>query len=117
MFRNNPRYLSECPKCKTKTCETIESRKESLGQRRRKECTTCGHRQTTYEVSEEFFREARELKSNFAKIRSLLEVSSTSIISNTCDHCVHMVDAECSFDFPDAGGSFASECSLFSKVK
>jgi hypothetical protein len=117
MFHKNPRYLSECPKCKTKTCETIESKKESLGQRRRKECKTCGHRLTTYEVSEEFFKESQKLKSNLGKIRSLLEVDSTPVTGDTCEQCEHMDDGICSFSFPDAGGYFASECNLFSKVK
>ena len=118
-----PQSPSTCPKCKQVTSITIESRiTNSDVRRRRKECTSCSHRHTVYEVSEDFYKTAVENKNVIDKLIKSLNLSlvsgSTHESSNdTCDECVHMLPRGCSFDFPDAGGSFATECSMYERVR
>lgn len=108
-------HLSECPTCRTITCKTIESRKTKDARRRRKECITCGTRVTTYEVSSEFYSEAITNKTLIEKVINLFGVSKVK--TKTCGECSYMVSSECSFGFPEAGGDFAEECSMFSSIK
>lgn len=114
---------SECPKCKQQTCITIESRiNKDNSRRRRKECTECGHRCTAYEVSENFYKTAlanQRAIDNFTKSLNLnlIPLLTHESSSDTCDDCVYMRSFGCSFDFPDAGGTFASECSMFEREK
>lgn len=112
---------SECPSCKQQTCITIESRiNKDNTRRRRKECTECKHRYTAYEVSEEFYKTAlanQRAVDNFIKSLNLNLTPQLThdSIADTCDDCVHMRSSGCSFDFADAGGVFASECSMFER--
>jgi hypothetical protein len=112
---------SECPFCKQQTCITIESRiNKDNTRRRRKECTECKHRYTAYEVSEEFYKTAlvnQRAVDNFIKSLNLNLTPQLThdFIADTCDDCVYMRSSGCSFDFPDAGGTFAGECSMFER--
>jgi len=114
---------STCPKCKQQTCITIESRiNKDNSRRRRKECTECGHRCTAYEVSENFYKTAlanQRAIDNFTKSLNLnlMPLLTHEFSSDACDDCVYMLSSGCSFDFPDAGGTFASECSMFEREK
>lgn len=40
-----------CPECEAPKTVTVDSRPESYGRRRRRDCLECGTRFTTYEVS------------------------------------------------------------------
>lgn len=124
MNRNSfPQAPSICPKCKQDTSITIESRiTKSDVRRRRKECTSCSHRHTVYEVSEEFYKTAVENKNVIDRLIRSLNLSSVSgstheSSTDTCDECVHMLPRGCGFDFPDAGGSFATECSMYERSR
>lgn len=116
-----PLQASECPVCKQQSCVTIESRiNKDNTRRRRKECTECKHRYTAYEVSESFYKQAvanQRAIDNFTKSLNLsLTIPATHDFSvNTCDDCVYMRSSGCEFDFPDAGGVFAEECSMFER--
>lgn len=44
-----------CSQCKSTESDTIDSRVSAGGRRRRRQCKQCGHRWTSYEVSEESF--------------------------------------------------------------
>jgi hypothetical protein len=113
--------LSKCSKCKKQSCVTIESRLlKDKTRRRRKECTQCKERVTYYEVSENFYKLAvrnQQLVENIIKCLDLGSCTQSShVVSvDVCDNCVHMRSGDCDFGFPDAGGSFASECSVFQR--
>jgi protein-arginine kinase activator protein McsA len=118
-FEKLPQSYTKCPKCQKHSCTVLESRiNKDNTRRRRKVCTECDHRHTVYEVSEEFYKNAvlhQRLIDHFIDNLNL-EMSPTSqnaLSLITCDNCVHMRPSGCSFDFPDAGGSFASDCSMF----
>jgi hypothetical protein len=115
---------STCPECKETTLKTIESRlvDSDRVRRRRRACSHCGHRDTTYEVDEKFYREAREYGRVLGKIQMCLTnkklgdlEESVKKPERTCEQCFHMSHYGCSFDFPEAGGSFAEECSMFAE--
>lgn len=121
-FRKSfPLQASECPVCKQQSCVTIESRiNKDNTRRRRKECTECKHRYTAYEVSESFYKRAianQRAVDNFIKSLNLnLTLPKVyDFTVDTCDNCVYMRSSGCQFDFPDAGGVFAKECSMFER--
>ena len=66
--------ITECPKCGEKTT-VIDSRNAHTGRyvRRRRECTRCGYRFTTYEMSEEEFLKKTLYKATEAKLHKFLD--------------------------------------------
>ena len=112
---------SKCSNCGELTCVTIESRvQKDKTRRRRKECTHCKERFTYYEVSEEFYKLALRNKRLVETIIKCLDLgsctqSSHAVSVDVCDNCVYMRSGDCDFGFPDAGGTFASECSVFQR--
>lgn len=121
---DSPRYrfptqAVTCPVCKEQTAITLESRlNKDSSRRRRRVCTECNHRYTTYEVDEAFYKTALANQRVVDKVIKCLNLngrlpSNSEFDINDCDDCVHMRSSGCSFDFPDAGGTFASECSMF----
>lgn len=70
---------------------------------------------TTYEVSSEFYSESISNKTLLEQVINLFGVSKAK--PKTCGECEYMVSSECSFGFPEAGGKFADECSMFSSIK
>lgn len=114
-----PKQASTCPVCKNQSVVTIESHtNQDDSRRRRKHCIECNRRHTTYEVSEDFYKTAVSNKKTIDKITKCLNLNG--ILSTTdepdthfCDDCVYMHSYGCDFEFPDAGGTFANECSMF----
>ena len=105
------RQRVECSACKKDGLLIIESRKSGTATRRRKECVYCGHRETTYELSQNEYFEFKKAHVLANKLRVLIQTSDTP--NKLCSQCVHMDKKGCAFDFPEAGGSFAAECSMF----
>lgn len=107
---------SVCPKCGQLGFKVIESRTTDGLTRRRKACAKCGHRTTTYEVTQAFYRTATQNAQIVDKLRSALGGHTPAQgrhNSATCESCQYMTKGECSFGFPEAGGTFASECSTY----
>jgi len=117
-YRFPPQAVT-CPVCKEQTAITLESRvNKDFSRRRRRVCTECNHRYTTYEVDEAFYKTAIANQRVVDKVIKCLNLSG-SLPNNSefdihdCADCVHMRSSGCGFDFPDAGGTFANECSMF----
>lgn len=119
---SHPQILTSCPACKAAGIKIIESRETKTDsiRRRRRACVKCGHKDTTYEVTESFFKTAKENKRLLAKIRDFLVCpeapgpkENVNAVEATCEQCGHMSSYGCAFDFPEAGGDFAQECSMF----
>lgn len=120
-FNENSQPGLDCPLCGEKTFRVVESRLSGAHRRRRKRCP-CGYAQTTYEVTQEYFFEA---ESNFRIVNDLrkalgllpedsLDPSKKHVV--TCDDCVNLTKSGCYYQFPEAGGTFASECLYFEKI-
>ena len=111
--------INNCPHCGAKAVRIIESRKEGGFIRRRKKCGACDERFTTFELTQAQLDELRYLSGVARKLFKFMEeqgVGTPAVSSKTCDICIHMgAFGECSMGFPEAGGNFAEECSLYSK--
>jgi transcription elongation factor Elf1 len=103
---------SSCPACGQLSLMVLESRDNGSARRRRKACIKCGHRLTTYEITQE---EYRQLKGK-GKLKPRPKPSATPHEFN-CSTCVHWEESGCGLDFPEAGGWFADECSCYQAVK
>lgn len=109
----------ECPKCGDPAFKIIESRLSGSHRRRRKRCETCNYAHTTYEVSQEYFFEAQanaKLISDLKKQLGLLPEGELPNVGPDCSECINMTSRGCSFEFPEAGGSFASECIQYENI-
>lgn len=100
-----------------------ESRKTREATRRRRVCSSCDYRVTTYEVSQSWYREAQRNREIVSKLEEVMGRSAKGGSSKTksskasCSMCSFMTDRGCSFEFPEAGGDFATECSQYDPVK
>jgi hypothetical protein len=105
---------ARCPKCGNYLFRVIESRNINGVKRRRRACKDlgCGHRETTYEVSSadyQFLKKARAVERIFSS-----GGENASKKQLTCqESCALWKNGACEFDFPEAGGRFAEECTLF----
>ncbi len=123
MKANNTRSQfqpTQCPECGEQGFRVIESRFVEDTKRRRKACEKCGHRMTTYEVSQKFYKTANHNAQIVGKLRVALGTDASvgkRQKSATCDSCQYMTKGECLFGFPEAGGEFASECSTYILVR
>ena len=50
-----------CPKCKSPRVATIDTRSKPFGTQRRRQCTDCGQRFSTAEISTEEYKKFKEL--------------------------------------------------------
>lgn len=109
-----------CPKCGNRGFRATEIRKRQPLERRRtpamrirRKCATCGHAETFYEI------DAAQMK-HFESLQKFEEgvlkyIKLDSLEGDACYQCMHWDDRGCSMHLPEAGGTFASECSLFQK--
>lgn len=49
---NETRLGVRCPECESSLSAVIDSRESSVGKKRRRKCQACGHRYTTWEMTE-----------------------------------------------------------------
>jgi hypothetical protein len=125
--------LPKCPQCKEDRLKTIESRTSKQSTRRRKQCTACGYRITTHEVSADFFEEAKQNQNLVAQMRKLLGadlpipgvepppsgVSASEFRAlNKCSDCQHNIDGcYCAFEFPEYDTAESYDCNHFQLFK
>ena len=104
-----------CPKCHTRNVTVVESHSTFRGQakRIRRRCSSCRHAWTIYEIDQETVDKYKALQQKFDYLRNYLFAEGNVL---DCHGCHQWVDGECSLDIPEAGGSFASECSYYFKA-
>jgi hypothetical protein len=111
-------HRKRCPDCRG-AYSVVESRDEGPYVRRRWCCDSCRQRATTYEVSRERYQELIKAAETLNLIRSALggllpAGPPASPPALTCQaNCKHWGENGCGFDWPEAGGSFATECSTY----
>lgn len=111
--------VCECPRCGDTAFKIIESRLSGSHRRRRKRCETCNYAHTTYEVSQEYFFEAQSNAKLISDLKKQLSLSGETEILDSgpdCSECINMTSRGCSFEFPEAGSSFASECIQYENI-
>jgi hypothetical protein len=100
-----------CPVCRYPRFNSTESHPTMGGDARRirRRCSNCGHITTVYEVKRELLDELKELRATRERIRGLVGAGTSSY----CTECKHWGPDGCGLEIPEAGGTFASECSTF----
>lgn len=93
-----------CTICGSLAVYIIESRPlPNGGRRRRKRCGRCGHRETTYEISQEEYK----------ALRRGTRLPREEKPKLSCSDCIQWEVTGCGLGFPEGGGIFASECSCY----
>lgn len=97
----------------------IESRKVAAGngcpedhKRRRTECKSCGHRETTREISDILFQSLLTRSRLCEQLRDGMEGTDINP-SNSCLSCAHNSSHECSFGLPEYKTPEAEDCSMY----
>ena len=106
----------KCPSCNGLGVWTIESRKATHGQRRRKECSLCGHRFTTYEISSEDYAKYDHflyMHEELCKRLGTFQAQPMMQDKIKCTTCHYNNGYECSFDFPEYNTSDSSDCNHY----
>jgi hypothetical protein len=98
-----------CSNCGANAVRVLETRPNRNAIRRRKHCCNCGHRETTYEISQAQYKELEVL----ARLRKVLSGEEPAPVGLMCQDCSNWAGGGCSFGFPEAGGRFATGCSVF----
>jgi len=101
-----------CPKCggRIRMLNTEPNREGSRS--RRYGCQDCGHRFSTIEVPLDWVEELRDLRQLRSQLRGLVGGSKVALIVS-CDQCVHWYKDNCGLGIPEAGATFATDCSSF----
>lgn len=118
--------LPPCPECGYSAMRVIESRTTQHSTRRRKGCDHCGYRTTTHEVSDTFFKQAKDSIVLIDKIKTLFNIDN--VIDNKeqsshkpipCIKCDHNKTLRCAFDIPEYFTDDAYDCNYYinSKIK
>jgi len=113
-----------CSACGEGQLYVIEIRRSELATRRRRKCTSCGYRTTTYEVEQITFKEMERAKNTLSKILKLLNLTSALSIGFVeeeqkedtipCFTCSNVFRGSvCSFDFPEGFTMEAVGCLHF----
>jgi len=108
----NANRPTNCSACGAREVRVMETRANNKAIRRRKECLACKYRETTYEISQEQYNQLQTLD----KLRAVLLGTNTPPPAPqlSCFNCTHWSRGACAMDFPEAGSSFANECSCYS---
>ena len=87
MTAEHLRDLVPCEKCHMHSLKVLETRKVlmSNARRRRYECTSCSHRATRYEVTEEFYKQAIENERILHQLRLYIDRKPGVVNKHTKD--------------------------------
>lgn len=109
--------LSTCPGCGARSLDVIESRSTKNATRRRKQCHSCGHRCTTYEVSSAWYQYAEDnARLRAALLKQLNLQSPLTLVPSAplpCETCSLSSSSSCSLGLPEFQTSEASDCIHF----
>ena len=103
---------ANCPFCGAKEVRTLETRSNRNAIRRRKHCLHCGKRETTYEIPQLRYDQLQAID----KIRAILlggDPLGAAELKLDCSTCTHWAHHKCGMGFPEAGGTFANDCSCY----
>jgi hypothetical protein len=101
-----------CPKCSAVAFRTIETRRNKYKAiRRRRKCTECDYRLTTYEVTQSFYEETIFFRKIAEQILNKFGAGSTG--APGCDTCQFNMGHKCNFEFPEYGTDEAEDCTFY----
>ena len=120
---------SRCPECGKRGWYVLETRPTSYKgvgkdiRRRRRRCSHCGHRDTTYEIPDFMYRQMLEdrkivdeiAKSFGFKNKPAFKTSAVDESNVDCDDCRFNDGERCSFGLPEYGTFDCRDCVNFQK--
>ena len=117
----NERVKTSCPNCLEQRSSVLEIRRSKIGLRRRLECGHCGHRFSTFELTEKTYKElieAFEFKKKVIKvigpfINEKVKSDVRSEFDIKCFTCLHYRNNICDYEFPEAGTEESEHCNWF----
>lgn len=113
---------SSCPRCRARAFVVWETDVRADARYRRWKCRECGHRETTYEVSQEVWERCQHALAVMDRLAVLVQdphafqirrPSKLSVGRQICTDCDHWGPGGCGLSLPEAGGAFAEECAVF----
>lgn len=117
-FEKRTDEASACPNCGHFSFYVIESRPNKDGKRRRRSCSKCKHRETTYEINETIYKELKLAKAQIEKIYKTLLINSEISVAPVskeesiilCKTCSLNSGGKCDLDLPEYDTEEASDC-------
>lgn len=130
-FVSRTESAPRCPECTEGRMLVIEIRKTSIAMRRRRQCSECEYRMTSYEIEQSIFEDFKKTKESMTKILKTLQLPSLSVsaveqlpaagdtsVDVPCYDCLNFRKLYgCSFDFPEAFTEEANGCIHFEPIK
>lgn len=114
---------NKCPKCGNNKLYVLESRpasetKSSSGLRRRKKCSICDWRSTTYEIDAARFRALIEIEKEMATLISAIQPLMSKVVvgqsaQSRCHDCFFNQDNRCSHGIPEYQEEDSYDCYYF----
>lgn len=112
-----------CPACQQQTAYVIETRHTGPITRRRRRCSSCDHRFTTYELHQEHYK---QLLGNTKQLRRIEQALSSLLPKDydaptggavlRCSLCKFASGGECSLGYPEYGTPEAADCVMFEEA-
>lgn len=115
---------NKCPHCGANKLYVIESKpasektKSSSGLRRRRKCSACNYRSTTYEIDAARFRALIEIEKEMAKLVSAIQpLMNKAVVSQSvqtrCNDCIFDQGNQCSHGIPEYQEEDSYDCYYF----
>ena len=100
------------PSCGASNVYVIESRRSSNGTRRRKKCSSCGWRATTYEIDASRFQRLLDMERVITTLQPLLD-SLPPAKESKCDDCKFNDSSACNHGLPEFQSEESHDCIYF----
>lgn len=112
-------HTISCPACAAGRLYTLETRQTGGAIRRRRRCNACGHRTTTYEISQELYQQLQTASATLDRVLAALDTQPLAPVPERaplpCETCAYATRGRCSFDYPEAFTQDAIDCSMYIK--
>lgn len=100
---------NKCPACGASKVYVIESRPSSNGTRRRKKCSSCGWRTTTYEIDASRLQRLLDIEKVITTLQPLLD-SLPPANESKCDDCKFNDSSACNHGLPEFQSEDSHDC-------
>jgi hypothetical protein len=112
-----------CHICHSTNVVVLESRFNGSTQRRRRQCSDCTYKFTTYEITDEEYQLLKTRAKKLEEINQAIKVIFEPIkdkpkprqSSCPCNSCIYASGSHCSHDYPEYGTMQAVDCNLYTK--
>lgn len=111
---------NKCPHCGSNKLFVLESRPASEGTRRRKRCSACNYRSTSYEIDGSRFKALIAIEQEMAALVTAIQPLMNKVVvsqstQTRCNDCIFNQNNRCSHDIPEYQGEESYDCFYFKK--